>query len=80
MLASVSLEAAAGDCVHVIGPNGSGKTTLLRIIAGLLTPEDGKVGWSGQDTRTSRDEFAAASAYLDGVAALAEWVDAHPVP
>jgi heme exporter protein A len=64
VLASVSLEAAAGDCVHVIGPNGSGKTTLLRIIAGLLTPEEGKVGWSGQDTRTSRDEFAAASAYL----------------
>lgn len=64
VLAGVSLEAAAGECVHVLGPNGSGKSTLLRIIAGLLTPEQGRVSWSGKDTRAVRDEFCASICYL----------------
>ena len=27
----------------VIGPNGSGKTTLLRILAGIITPDEGSI-------------------------------------
>ncbi len=64
MLAGVSLDAAAGDCVHVLGPNGSGKTTLLRVVAGLLAPEQGSVAWGGRDTRAYRDDFCAATSYL----------------
>ena len=70
MLAGVSLEAAAGECVHVLGPNGSGKTTLLRVIAGLLLPEAGQVACNGRDTRADRDAWCAAFSYLahsDGV-------------
>ena len=29
--------------VAMIGPSGSGKTTLLNLVAGILTPETGKV-------------------------------------
>ena len=32
-----------GEKVAVIGPSGSGKTTLLNLVAGILTPETGKV-------------------------------------
>ncbi len=64
MLAGVSLEAAAGECVHVLGPNGSGKTTLLRVIAGLLLPEAGQVACNGRDTRADRDAWCAAFSYL----------------
>lgn len=64
VLAGVGLEAAAGDCVHVLGPNGSGKTTLLRVIAGLLTPEQGTVEWNGRSTREHRDEWCANFSYL----------------
>jgi heme exporter protein A len=64
VLAGVSLEASAGDCVHVLGPNGSGKTTLLRVIAGLLTPEQGTVAWGGRETRTQRDAWCASFVYL----------------
>jgi heme exporter protein A len=64
VLAGVSLDVAAGDCLHVLGPNGSGKTTLLRVVAGLLAPEQGEVTWGGKDTRTQRDDFCSAACYL----------------
>jgi heme exporter protein A len=64
VLAGVSLEAAAGECVHVFGANGSGKTTLLRIVAGLLRPEEGSIRWGGRDTREQPDDYCAAFSYL----------------
>ncbi len=38
-----SLEVMKGDKIGVIGANGRGKTTLLKMIAGVLTPDFGKV-------------------------------------
>ena len=32
-----------GDKIGVIGVNGTGKSTFLKIVAGLVTPDDGKV-------------------------------------
>ena len=32
-----------GDRVGLVGPNGAGKSTLLRILAGLESPDDGKI-------------------------------------
>jgi lipopolysaccharide export system ATP-binding protein len=39
----VSLEIGQGQVVGLLGPNGAGKTTTFHIIAGLITPERGKV-------------------------------------
>jgi NitT/TauT family transport system ATP-binding protein len=39
----LSIEIAAGSFTVVIGPNGCGKSTVLRVVAGLLTPESGRV-------------------------------------
>jgi heme exporter protein A len=33
----------AGDALHITGPNGSGKSSLIRLIAGLLTPNAGRI-------------------------------------
>jgi NitT/TauT family transport system ATP-binding protein len=41
--ASLSLE--RNEFVCLIGPSGSGKTTLMRILAGLLKPTSGKLGY-----------------------------------
>ena len=42
-LRKVDLKIKTGEFVTVVGPSGCGKSTLLRIIAGLITPTDGKI-------------------------------------
>jgi iron(III) transport system ATP-binding protein len=42
-LRGVSLELAQGKFLTLLGPSGCGKTTLLRCIAGLETPDSGRI-------------------------------------
>jgi ABC-type Fe3+/spermidine/putrescine transport system ATPase subunit len=49
VLHDVSLGAAAGEIVCLLGPSGCGKSTLLRIVAGLETPDTGRVIFDGQE-------------------------------
>ena len=48
VLDDLRLTIDGGEIVALIGPNGSGKSTLLRVIAGLLTPDAGRVALDGQ--------------------------------
>jgi branched-chain amino acid transport system ATP-binding protein len=43
----VSLDAAAGEIVVLIGHNGAGKSTLLKAIAGTLPPRRGRIVFDG---------------------------------
>ena len=38
-----TLEFPAGQCTVLLGPSGCGKTTVLRLIAGLITPDSGRI-------------------------------------
>ena len=48
VLRKVSLTAAAGRLVCILGPNGSGKTTLLRCLLGRLRPRAGSIMLDGR--------------------------------
>jgi branched-chain amino acid transport system ATP-binding protein len=47
-LFGVSLTAAPGQVVAVIGANGAGKSTLLRCISGLIHPRRGEIVFGGE--------------------------------
>ena len=42
-LDNVSIKISKGEVLGIIGNNGSGKTTLLRTIAGIYTPDSGRI-------------------------------------
>jgi len=46
---------ATGETVAVIGPSGSGKTTLLNLVAGILTPQHGRVDCAGVEVSALGD-------------------------
>ena len=48
-LNDINLNITSGELVALLGPSGCGKTTLLRIIAGLETPDTGRIVFHGED-------------------------------
>ncbi|MBR1868175.1 MAG: ATP-binding cassette domain-containing protein [Clostridia bacterium] len=48
-LNGIDLELEEGDFVTVIGGNGAGKSTLLNVIAGVFSPDEGKIILDGKD-------------------------------
>src|SRR5262245_5699684 len=44
----VSLDIFEGEFFALLGPSGCGKTTLLRMLAGLETPETGRILLDGE--------------------------------
>ena len=47
----VSLSLEVGRLHAVCGENGAGKSTILRVLAGLLTPDEGSVTYDGKTVR-----------------------------
>ena len=60
-LTDVSLEIAAGSCHALCGENGAGKSTLGKILAGIHTPDEGRLFVHGREVHfaTPRDALAA---------------------
>jgi sulfate/thiosulfate transport system ATP-binding protein len=51
-LTDVSVDIPSGSLTALLGPSGGGKSTLLRIIAGLETPDTGRIEIEGADSTT----------------------------
>lgn len=51
VLADVNLSVGRGEFVAILGYSGSGKTTLMSILAGLTSPDSGKVFLNGACVR-----------------------------
>jgi ATP-binding cassette, subfamily B, bacterial PglK len=69
-LENVTLEIPAGTMVGIIGANGSGKTTLMDVIAGLVSPDAGRI---------VVDEEAVTSANLRAWQSCLAYVPQHPM-
>jgi peptide/nickel transport system ATP-binding protein len=54
----VSFTIAEGEVVGLVGESGCGKSTLGRMIAGILTPSEGKILYRGNDLSSLRGEGA----------------------
>lgn len=48
-LAGVGLSLGRGETLALVGESGSGKSTLARLVAGLITPERGRIVFGGAD-------------------------------
>lgn len=63
LFSNLSFDLSSGEALVVTGRNGSGKSTLLRTVAGLITPETGRVSVSGDAIESGR-HAGEASHYL----------------
>ncbi len=57
---NVSFSMAQTDFISIMGKSGSGKTTLLNMIAGLLTPTQGKITINGTNLFELDDKQVSA--------------------
>jgi len=53
---AVTLQVPRGEFVSIMGPSGCGKSTLLNLIAGLDTPDEGRVVVGGRDLAHLSDD------------------------
>jgi ABC-2 type transport system ATP-binding protein len=61
-LDGVSIDIVHGSIHGLLGPNGAGKTTLISLLAGLLTPQEGRITIGGElldDWRAARPNAIA---------------------
>ena len=61
---ALSFKLLTGDVLKLQGANGTGKTSLLRILAGLLSAQEGHVLWSGEPISQHISSYCAQLHYI----------------
>lgn len=68
LLRDFSLSVRAGEVIELRGANGSGKTTLLRAIAGLHSPESGKIIFANENEgEFENSDYIALLSHQDAI-------------
>src|SRR5262245_8300858 len=67
VFSGVSFTVGAGDALLITGPNGAGKSSLLRLLAGLLRPSSGTLGFDGGDQELTIAEQAHYLGHQDAL-------------
>ncbi len=64
ILDGIDLSLAPGTVTWISGGNGAGKTTLLRVVAGLITPDQGTVSIDGVRADVDRRGYQSRIGFL----------------
>lgn len=64
ILKDVSISAAPGEMVAIVGRNGCGKSTLLQILAGILPADSGLITYFGNDPVKNPATFKNMCGYV----------------
>jgi len=73
-LDSVGLELRTGEVHAVVGENGAGKSTLIRILAGLESPDGGRIVLDGEPLRFA----SSVDSRVAGIAVIHQDFDLPP--
>lgn len=73
LLDGVDLRLDHGQVLGIIGPNGAGKTSLLRVLAGLDSPQAGRVVLDGEDIHRQRPARRARAIGYHPQQAVLHW-------
>lgn len=60
----VTLTVERGEIFGLVGPDGAGKTTLMRMIAGVLSPDAGRIVLEGIDVAADPERAKTALGYM----------------
>ncbi len=60
----VDFAVGRGEVLGFLGPNGAGKSTTMRMVAGYLTPSEGRIEVCGYDVATAPIEVRKRLGYL----------------
>ncbi|WP_111742097.1 ATP-binding cassette domain-containing protein [Leminorella richardii] len=63
-IASLTTRIESGAVMGLVGPDGAGKTTLIRMLAGLLTPDEGSLRVVGLDPIKDDKALRAVLGYM----------------
>ncbi|MBT9135314.1 MAG: ABC transporter ATP-binding protein NatA [Firmicutes bacterium] len=67
---AISFQAHPGEIFGLLGENGAGKTTTLRMIATVLSPDDGDISVYGRSVRQDQHEVRRHLGFLTADAGL----------
>ncbi|MEO1292461.1 MAG: ABC transporter ATP-binding protein [Pseudomonadota bacterium] len=87
LIANASFALEPGARLAIAGPNGAGKTTLMNLLAGVVTPTDGRIRFDGADLatlpahdRARRIAFVSQHGNPDGRLGLRDYVALGQMP
>jgi ABC-2 type transport system ATP-binding protein len=60
----LSFSVRFGEIFGLVGPDGAGKTTTMRMLAGVLSPDDGRMRVAGYDLRIEAEPAKGSISYM----------------
>ncbi len=60
----VSLDCSPGEVFGFVGPDGAGKTTIMRLIAAVMTPDEGSISIEGLDAIATPELVRSRVSYM----------------